>query len=386
MTTGRFALTGARIFDGEHWHDGSAVVVNDGLVEGVIGEEFPTDMPRVSLPGGMLVPGFVDLQVNGAGGTLFNDTPTPDGIRTICAALPRFGVTACLPTLITDTTDIMDSAVEAGIAAAGQEIPGFLGLHLEGPHLSLARKGAHDSAHIRPFSENDLQRLIHARESVPCVLATVAAEVVSPDQIAEIAAAGIVVSIGHSDASYDTIVEAVSAGARMVTHLFNAQRQMGSREPGVVGAALDLGDLSAGIIADGIHVHPASLASAIRAKRGPGRIFLVTDAMSPIGTEIEQFTLNGRTIVRREGALRLADGTLAGADLTMIDAVRFVHHALGLDLSEALRMAALYPAEVMGIADRYGHLRRGARADMVLLDDDLSVRTTWIGGEEIFAA
>lgn len=386
MTTDRFALTGARIFDGEHWHDGSAVVVHDGRVEGVIGEGFPTDMRQVALPGGMLVPGFVDLQVNGAGGTLFNDTPTPAAIRTICEALWQFGVTACMPTLITDTTEIMDQAAEAGIAAAGQAVPGFLGLHFEGPHLSVIRKGAHDPALIRPYSENDLQRLIHVRESVPCVLTTVAAEVVAPEVIAAMVAAGIAVSIGHSEATYETVGEAVQAGARLVTHLFNAQSQLTGRQPGVVGAALDGAELSAGVIADGIHVHPASLGAAIRAKRGPGRLFLVTDAMSPIGTQMEQFTLNGRTIQRADGALRLADGTLAGADLTMIDAVRYMHRTIGLELAEALRMATLYPAEAMQIADQYGHLRRGARADMVLLSDDLEVKTTWIGGKEVFAA
>jgi N-acetylglucosamine-6-phosphate deacetylase len=193
-----------------------------------------------------------------------------------------------------------------------------------------------------------------------------------------------VVSIGHSDAPYRVVAEAVAAGATMVTHLFNAQSQMGNREPGVVGAALDLGKVSAGLIADGIHVHPATLGAAIRAKRGPGHIFLVTDAMSLTGTTEESFALTGRTVYRKEGALRLADGTLAGADLTMIAAIAYLHRNVGIELGEVLRMASLYPAEVMGISDRYGHLKRGARADMVLLDDDLKVRTTWIAGEEVY--
>lgn len=385
MTTGRFALTGARVFDGEHWHDHAAVVVNDGLVEGVIGEEFPTDMRRVALPGGQLVPGFVDLQVNGAGGALLNEDPSVATIETICHALPQFGVTACLPTLITAATETMDRAVEAGLAAGASRVAGFIGLHLEGPHLSLARKGAHDPALMRPFSDNDLQRLIHARAGMPCVLTTVAAESVSPEQIAAMAAAGIVVSIGHSDAPYEAVAEAAAAGATMVTHLFNAQSQMAGRAPGVVGAALDIGSLHAGLIADGIHVHAASLAAAVRGKRGPGRIFLVTDAMSPIGTDATEFELDGRKVLRRDGALRLADGTLAGADLTMIDAIVYMHRTIGIDLAETLRMASLYPAEAMGIAARHGHLRRGARADMVLLDDSLDVLSTWIGGEQVFA-
>ena len=386
MTTGRYALTGARIFDGDNWHDRAALVVNEGMVEGVIAADFPTDMKRVALPGGMLVPGFIDLQVNGGGGALLNASPTVDGIRTICGAFRQFGTTACLPTLITDTPEVMDRAVEAGMDAAEAKVPGFLGLHLEGPHLSIARKGAHDPALIRPFSDNDLQRLIHARSGLRCLLTTVAAETVGPEEIAAIAAAGVVVSVGHTDASYAMVAEAAAAGATMVTHLFNAQSQLGNREPGVVGAALDLGGMSAGIIADGIHVHPATLGAAVRGKRGPGHVFLVTDAMSVTGTEMESFTLTGRTVYRRDGALRLADGTLAGADLTMIAAIAFMHRSIGIELDEALRMAAFYPAEAMGIADHYGHLHRGARADMVLLTDDLDVRSTWIGGEELFSA
>ena len=381
---GRFALTGARVFDGEHWHDRSAVVVNDGVVEGVIAADFPTDMRRIALPGGMLVPGFVDLQVNGGGGALFNTTPTVSAIRTICETFWQFGTTACLPTLVTDTPEVTDRAVEAGRDAAAQGMRGFLGLHLEGPHLSIARKGAHDPALIRPFSENDLQRLIHARSGMPNLLTTVAAETVTPEEIKEIVKAGVVVSIGHSDASYKVVAEAVDAGASMATHLFNAQSQMGNREPGVVGAALDLGKVSAGLIADGIHVHPATMGAALRGKRGPGHIFLVTDAMSLTGTESDSFTLTGRTVFRKDGALRLADGTLAGADLTMIQAIATIHNKVGLELDEALRMASLYPAEAMGIADRYGHLKRGARADMVLLTDDLQVRTTWIAGDEVY--
>ena len=381
--TKRYALTGARIFDGEEWHNDAALVVGDGIVEGVIAADFPTDVERVALHGGLLVPGFVDLQINGAGGAQFNEAPSLESIRTICRTSHRFGTTACLPTLITDTAETMDRAVEAGLAAVREGVPGFVGLHLEGPHLGIARKGAHDPALIRPFSDNDLQRMIHARSGMPCVLTTLAPESVTVEEIATIVGAGVVVSIGHSDAPYDDVAEAVVAGATMVTHLFNAQSQMGSREPGVVGAALDFGELSAGVIADGIHVHPTTLAAALRAKRGPGRIFLVTDAMAPTGTEAESFVLNGRTVLRRGGALRLADGTLAGADLTMIGAIQYAHRVLGLELGDALRMASLYPAQAVHLDERHGHLLRGARADMVLLSETLDVRTTWIGGEEV---
>ena len=366
------AFIAEQIFDGFDWHQRSALVVSDGRVEGLIAANSPTDAERVPVDG-MIVPGFIDLQVNGGGGALFNDTPTLAAIETICTTFARFGTTACLPTFITDTVDKGEQAIAAGIAATGR-VPGFLGLHLEGPHLSVARKGAHDPALIRPMDEADIARLIAARSKLPNLLVTVAAETVDPTQISRLVAAGIVVSIGHSDATYAQMQAAVAAGASMVTHLFNAQSQLSNREPGVVGSALDLGPLHAGLIADGIHVHPAIMGAAIRAKRGPGRIFLVSDAMSPTGTDAESFVLTGRQVSRKQGALRLADGTLAGADLTMDAAIRTLVQAVGIDLGEALRMASLYPAQAMRLGSDYGHLRRGARADFAVLDAGMTVQ------------
>jgi N-acetylglucosamine-6-phosphate deacetylase len=381
--TGSMALTGARIFDGETWHERKALLVRDGRVEGLMALDSPSDAERVPVEAAMIVPGFVDLQVNGGGGALLNETPTLEAIETICAAFHQFGTTACLPTLITDTAEKNAAVLAAGAEAARRGVPGFLGLHLEGPHLSVARKGAHDPALIRPMDDADLARLVAARPQLPNLLITVAAETVAPEQIAALAAAGIVVSIGHSDAGYEAVKAAAAAGASMVTHLFNAQSQLGSREPGVVGAALDLGGLDAGLIADGIHVHPASVGAALRAKRSPGRIFLVTDAMCVAGTDMTSFELTGQTVYRKDGALRLPDGTLAGADLTMIDAVGFIHRVIGLPLEEALRMASTYPAKALGVSAGYGHLRQGARADFVCLGDDLSVVSTGIGGARV---
>lgn len=382
----RIAYTGARIFDGELWWDRSALVVNDGVIENIVAADSPTDAQRVALDGGILAPGFIDLQVNGGGGGQFNLAPTVATIGTICTAFARFGTTACLPTLVTDTRENTAAALAAGIDAARQNVCGFLGLHLEGPHLSVARKGAHDPALIRPMDETDLMRLVEARRSLPNLLSTVAAETVTPNQITRLREAGLVISVGHSDAGYAKVKAAAEAGATMVTHLFNAQSQLGNREPGVVGAALDLGTLWAGLIADGIHVDAASIGVALRAKRGPGRIFLVTDAMSPTGTDATQFELTGRTVYRKDGALRLADGTLAGADLTMIDAVTYVHRTLGLPLDEALRMASLYPAEALGVAGERGSLGHGLRADLVHLSDTLEMRRTIIAGETVWAA
>ncbi len=377
----RIAYTGARIFDGEQWWDRSALVVDGDRIEGIIAADSPTDATRVPLGGGILVPGFIDLQVNGGGGALFNLTPDVPTIATICSAFARFGTTATLPTLITDTPEKNRLAIAAGIAAAGQNVRGFLGLHIEGPHLSVARKGAHDPALIRPMDETDLLALVEARKRLPNLLVTVAAETVTPDQITRLHEAGIVVSIGHSDAPYAVVRAAIEAGATMVTHLFNAQSQLGNRDGGVVGAALDLGSVWAGLIADGIHVSAVSLGVALRAKRGPGHIFLVTDAMSPTGTDAESFVLTGQTVYRKNGALRLADGTLAGADLTMIQAITYIHRTLGLPLDETLRMASLYPAKALGVAHERGSIAPGLRADLVHLSDDLDVVATLIGGE-----
>jgi N-acetylglucosamine-6-phosphate deacetylase len=380
------AFSGARIFNGINWHDDAALIARGDTVDAIAGAaETPAEAHSMDLGGGMLVPGFVDLQVNGGGGVMLNDRQDVETIRTICAAHAPFGTTALLPTLITDTPEITSAAVEAGAEAARRRVPGFLGLHLEGPHLSVARKGAHDPALIRVMDDADEATLIAAHRKVPHLLTTVAPESVTPERIARLVADGIVVSIGHSDASYASAVAAANAGASMVTHLFNAMSQIGNREPGLAGAAIDTGTLHAGLIADGIHVDPATIGIAVRAKNGPANIFLVTDAMATIGTQMRSFTLNGRLIKRENGSLRLADGTLAGADLDMISAVRFMHETIGLPLDEALRMGSLYPAQAMGVQERHGRLGPGTAASFVHLSDELDVRGVWVDGQKVFS-
>ena len=380
------AITGARIFDGDRWHDDSVLLIDGGKVAAVARpHEVPGDARAVPMEGLALVPGFIDLQVNGGGGVLLNERPDVEGIRTICAAHARFGTTALLPTLITDTRDVTAAAIAAGLAAHETGVAGFLGLHLEGPHLSVARKGAHDPALIRPMEQADLDRTIAARRGLGALMMTLAPENATNDQIAALRAAGVTISLGHSDCGYETAAAAVEAGAHMMTHLFNAMSPLGHREPGMVGAALDLGGLNAGLIADGFHVDPVSIGAALRAKRGPGRIFLVTDAMSTIGTDMTHFRLNGREIFREGGRLTLADGTLAGADIDMASCVRFMHEHVGIDLEEALRMASLYPAEAIGMTGRKGRLTHGHDADFAVVDDGLNVVSTWIGGTPVFA-
>lgn len=380
------AIKAAAIFDGENWHDDAALVCRGDVVDAVVPvADLSASVDAVEISG-MLAPGFVDLQVNGGGGVMLNDRQDVETIRTICAAHAPFGTTALLPTLITDMPEVTRAAVEAGAEALAVGVPGFLGLHLEGPHLSLSRKGAHDPKLIRPMLDADEAALVAAHAKVPVLLTTVAPESVEPARIARLAKAGIVVSLGHSDTSYGNAVACATAGASMATHLFNAMSQIGNREPGLAGAAIDAGAFSAGLIADGIHVDAATIRIAMKAKTGPGHIFLVTDAMATIGTDMISFTLNGRRITRSGGKLTLDDGTLAGADLDMISAVRFMHRTIGLDLGEALRMASLYPAQAMKVDADHGRFVKGARADIVHLTDGLHVGNVWIGGEKVFAA
>ncbi len=376
------AITGCTIFDGEQYHEDAALLCQNNTVSQICrADDIPSKYAITDLKGGLLAPGFVDLQVNGGGGILFNHQPDVEAIRQICQAHARFGTTAMLPTLITDTRDITAKAIEAGIEAHQQSVPGFLGLHLEGPHLSVAKKGAHAASLIRPMDDDDLNLLLEAKHALPCLMVTLAPESVTSNQIAKLADAGIIVSLGHTNASYKNACTAVDVGASCITHLYNAMSPLTHQEPGLVGTALTCGAVYAGLIADGHHVKPAAIKIALSAKQGPGAIFLVTDAMATIGTDMRSFELNGRTITRQNGRLVLEDGTLAGADLDMASAVRYMHNTIGVNRKDALNMASLTPALCIGISSLYGHLSAGARADFIHFDDELQISQVWQNGE-----
>ncbi|NRB17946.1 MAG: N-acetylglucosamine-6-phosphate deacetylase [Rhodobacteraceae bacterium] len=374
------ALTGALILDGGRFCRDQALLLRGSRLEGIVSDQqVPSDAVEIDLAGGYLVPGFVDLQVNGGGGVMLNDSQDVATLRTIAQAHAAIGATSILPTLITDTPGHVQAAIKAVEAALAADVPGILGLHLEGPHLSKARKGAHDAALIRPMSDTDLHLLLEAASRLPVLKITVAPENVTNGQIAALSGAGVLVSLGHTNADFDTCAAAVKAGARCVTHLFNAQSQISGRAPGTVGAALALGGLSAGLIADGIHVHPASMALALRGKCGPGQIFLVSDAMATAGSEIESFSLNGRQIHRSGNRLTLADGTLAGAHLELASAVGNLVELCGISLEEALAMAAEVPAALIGAA-HVGTLAAGRQADVLHLNAALQIETVWQRG------
>lgn len=376
-------FAGARIFDGDRFHDDKALVIADGRVQAIAAlNAVPENAKTVTLDGGVLSPGFIDAQVNGGGGRMLNDGPSPDAMYTIAEGHRPYGTTGLLPTLITDVATASAAAIEAA-AEAVKNNRGVVGLHLEGPHLAPARKGAHLAELMRPVEDRDVKALIRARETIGTLLVTMAAEQVTERQVQALSEGGVIISLGHTDCSAEEAEARFDAGARGVTHLFNAMSQLGHRTPGLVGAALDHPAVWCGIIADGHHVDPRALRAALRAKRGEGRLFFVTDAMSLVGTDLPSFTLNGRTVYRRAGGycskLVLDDGTLAGSDVDMASTIRYGVNILELPLAEALRMATSYPARFLRIADR-GHLKSGAHADLVHISDVIEVKTTWIGG------
>ncbi len=379
----RKIFTGARIFDGERFHDERALIVKDGHVEAIVGLNDLPEGEVARLAGGVLSAGFVDAQVNGGGGRMLNDEPSPDSMYMIADGHRPYGTTALLPTLITDTAAATAAAIEAAKVAVKSN-RGVAGLHLEGPHLAPARKGAHLAELMRPVEDRDVKAFIAAREAIGTLLVTMAAEQVTVAQVRELSEAGVIVSIGHSDSTSEAAEARFDAGARGVTHLFNAMSQLAHRAPGLVGAAIDHPAVWCGIIADGHHVDPKALRTALRAKRGEGRLFFVTDAMSLVGSQTDTFTLNGRTVRRERGGfcskLVLSDGTLAGSDVDMASTIRYGVTYLDLTLAEALRMATLYPARFLRLADR-GHLSPGARADLVHFTDAIEVTATWLSGE-----
>ncbi|MBU6951735.1 N-acetylglucosamine-6-phosphate deacetylase [Hahella sp. HN01] len=373
------ALTDGRIFTGETLLSQQALIIEGGRIHSITPEhQIPADAVRLSLNGMLLAPGYIDVQVNGGGGALFNDNPSPAVLREMGAAHRRYGTTAFMPTLITDTRDKMEAAVRAVEAALREGAPGVLGIHLEGPYLNVARKGVHRESVIRE-PEADALQLLSSLGDIGVTIVTLAPEKVPEGFVRKLRERGVHVCLGHTAASYEQVHQALAEGATGFTHLFNAMTPLRNRDPGVVGAALDDADSWCGLIADNHHVHPATMRIALRAK-AQGKIMLVTDAMHSVGMPGEEFELLGEKLVRCNGRLATELGVLAGSDLDMATAVRNTVSAIGLDVEEALRMASLYPAQFLGIDDEYGRIAPGYRADLVLLNDQLEVEETWIGG------
>ncbi|MEO8748458.1 MAG: N-acetylglucosamine-6-phosphate deacetylase [Rhodanobacter sp.] len=377
----RQALVNARVLTVQGWREDVAVVVEDGWIRELAATgQVPADAVRHDFSGRTLLPGFIDCQVNGGGGVLFNDDPTVAGIRMIGAAHRGFGTCGFLPTLISDNADKMRAAIQAVDAAIGAGVPGVLGIHLEGPFISHERKGVHAARFLHTPDAGELRLTASLQHGV--TLLTLAPECVAPRAIRGLIEAGVIVAAGHSNADFVRVRAALDAGVRGFTHLFNAMSALGSREPGMVGAALDDSDSWCGVIVDGHHVDPASLRIALKAKP-KGKVFLVTDAMPPVGAINPSFTLNGETITARDGICRTATGTLAGSALSMIGAIRNSVQMLGVPLDEAVRMASTYPADFLGLGATRGRIHTGCRADFTVIDASLNVTETWIGGASV---
>jgi N-acetylglucosamine-6-phosphate deacetylase len=372
------ALVNARVLLPQGLREGLSVTIEGGRIRSVSSEP-PAGVAIVDCGGAMLLPGFIDTQVNGGGGVLFNDAPTVETIATIAAAHRRFGTTGLLPTLISDDLAVVAAAIRAVDDAIEAGVPGILGIHIEGPFLSFARRGIHDAGRLRRIDKDAIALLGSAKHGR--TLVTLAPECVEPGDVAALVAAGVIVAAGHSEAEYDTVRRAIGEGLSGFTHLFNAMSPLVNRAPGMTGAALEDDRTTAGLIVDGHHVHPAVIRIALKAK-GHERLMLVTDAMALTGIDDDHFLLQGREIRREGDRLVDAQGTLAGSTLTMTAAVSNMMAQTGIDLRRAVGMASATPAAFLGIADRTGAIAPGLSADHILVDDDWQVKRSWIAGRE----
>ena len=374
------ALVNGRVLTDRGIEAGLAVLVESGHITAVLPEvEALRQSPHVhDLQGATLLPGYIDCQVNGGGGVLFNNSPDVESLATIGQAHRRFGTTGFLPTLISDDVNVMEQAIAATRRAISEKVPGVLGIHLEGPYIAPARKGTHDAGKFRVPDAAEMDMATALDNGI--TLITLAPECVGTDVVRALVERGALLCAGHTAASYAQARAGLDAGIRGFTHLFNAMSPLTGREPGTVGAALEDRDSWCGVIVDGHHVHPASLRVVLAAKPR-GKVLLVTDAMPPVGADDPSYVLYGETITVRDGVVRNAAGSLAGSALDMATAVRNTVQWLGLPLEEAARMASTYPAEFLGIGDRCGRIAPGYQADLVALDEQLQVVETWIQGK-----
>lgn len=373
------ALINGRVMGDDGLLEGRCVLLEGGRIVDIMEKSDPRcqGAQRHDLGGRLLLPGFIDSQVNGGGGVLFNDAPTVETIRAIGQAHRRFGTTGFLPTLISADLDVVARAIAAVQGAIEAGVPGVLGIHIEGPFLNVARKGVHDPAKLRELDTSAVGLLTSLRGGK--TLVTLAPEMTTPEIIQKLVKAGVVVSAGHTNATYGEISTALRHGLTGFTHLFNAMSQLTGREPGVVGAALDDRDSWCGIIVDGEHTDPVVLRIALRCKPH-NRFMLVTDAMPGVGTNSTSFNLQGRTITVSGHVCIDEDGRLAGSNIDMAGCVRNAVKLLHLPLLEAVRMASRHPAEFLGLGHVVGRICAGYRANLVVADDELNVVETWIDG------
>ncbi|MDC0599550.1 N-acetylglucosamine-6-phosphate deacetylase [Candidatus Pseudothioglobus singularis] len=374
------AITGSKLFNGIDFIEHKALLIEDQHIAGIVNKDaIPTDFQVKKLEGGILSPGFIDLQVNGGGGKLFNNSPDKESLNTIISAHQYFGTTSIMPTVISDSLNILQKCTDT-ISNEIDNNHSLLGIHIEGPFFNVKYRGVHQKQYINTINASYLN-LFETLDKFPVML-TLAPECISIKQLKHLNSLGFKILAGHTDANYDQLEEAVKYGLDGFTHLFNAMGQISAREPGVVGSAFDFDETSASIIVDLHHVHPSLINLSFKQKP-KGKLFFVSDSMATINHGEPSFELYDEVVSESNGRIINSEGKLAGSSITQIDAIKNAYQKCSIPLESAISMATLYPAEYLGVSDYIGQLKKGYRADLAHFDSNFHVQNVWLAGEQI---
>ena len=374
------ALLGSQIFCGERFYDDHALLLDGkSIVDIVHKNNIPDNFNKIELDQGILAPGFIDLQVNGGGGVLFNNSPNKESLNTIIKAHQFFGTTSIMPTVISDSLEVLEQCIKT-VTEEIKNNSSLLGIHIEGPFFNTKYRGVHQKQYISTIN-SDYLNLFESLRGFPVML-TLAPECISSQQLKHLTSLGIKTLAGHSDATYDELDDAINNGLDGFTHLFNAMGQISAREPGVVGSALHFENTFASIIVDLHHVHPSLIQLAYQLKP-KGKLFFISDSMATINHGKPSFELYDEVVNESDGRLVNSEGKLAGSSITQIDAVKNAYQKCNIPLNQALAMASRYPAEYLGIANHWGSLKPGYRADLVHFDSNFKVHNAWVSGKQI---
>ena len=374
------ALTGAKLFTGENFLENKALLIEDKYIAGIVGKaNIPKNFEIQKLNGGILSPGFIDLQVNGGGGKLFNNSPDKESLNTIIEAHQYFGSTSIMPTVISDSLNILQKCTET-ISNEINNNHSLLGVHIEGPFFNAKYRGVHQKKYINTINASYLS-LFEKLDEFP-VMITLAPECISIKQLKYLKSLGFKILAGHTDASYDQLEEAIKYGLDGFTHLFNAMGQISAREPSVVGSAFDFDETSASIIVDLHHVHPSLINLSFKQKP-KGKLFFVSDSMATINHAEPSFELYDEMVSESNGRIINSEGKLAGSSITQIDAIKNAYQKCNIPLESAIAMATLYPAKYLGVSHYIGQLKKGHRADLAHFDSSFKVRNVWLSGKKI---
>ena len=374
------AITGSKLFNGIDFIEHKALLIVDQHIAGIVNEDaIPTDFQVKKLDGGILSPGFIDLQVNGGGGKLFNNSPDKESLNTIISAHQYFGTTSIMPTVISDSLNILQKCTDT-ISNEINNNHSLLGIHIEGPFFNVKYRGVHQKQYINTINASYLN-LFETLDKFPVML-TLAPECISIKQLKHLKSLGFKILAGHTDANYDQLEEAVKYGLDGFTHLFNAMGQISAREPGVVGSAFDFDETSASIIVDLHHVHPSLINLSFKQKP-KGKLFFVSDSMATINHGEPSFELYDEVVSESNGRIINSEGKLAGSSITQIDAIKNAYQKCSIPLESAISMATLYPAEYLGVSDYIGQLKKGYRADLAHFDSNFHVQNVWLAGKQI---